>query len=91
MSRSAIWKFPLAAVDYQLITMPAGAEIVCVQVQRGTACLWAKVNPDAPTDERGFWMHGTGHDISHDRLGRYVGTFQIAAGALVFHVFEEAK
>ncbi len=48
--------------------------------------IWALVDTDAPEEARVFHVRGTGHPA--DALGRYVGTFQIDGGALVFHLFE---
>jgi hypothetical protein len=39
-----IWKFPIATVDQQSLPIPAGAEMLCVQVQHGEPCIWALVN-----------------------------------------------
>ena len=83
-----IWKYPLDVADHQVLNIPAGAEILCVQVQNGQACLWALVNADAPPARRGIFIHGTGHEVNR-LAGKYIGTFQLMGGALVFHVFEE--
>lgn len=84
-----IWKFPLAVTDFQKVDMPLGAKVLAVQPQGDQVCLWALVDPAAENDRRGFWIHGTGHPIEHEKhLGAYIGTFQLRGGALVFHVFE---
>lgn len=84
-----IWKFPLAVDVFQKIDMPKGAEVLTVQPQGDRACIWAMLDPTADTTRRGFWIFGTGHDIEGEvleRMGRYVGTFQIRG--FVWHVFE---
>ena len=86
---SAIWKYPLQVTDEQTIDMPSGAEALTVQVQNGTPCLWARVDPAAPTTPRKIITHGTGHPVP-ETTGRYIGTYQIDGGALVFHVFDAA-
>ena len=83
----AIWKFMINITDTQEIPMPIGAEILTVQSQCGTPCLWARVSPGFKKENRTIIMIGTGHSIRHE-TGRYIGTFQIDNGALVFHVFE---
>lgn len=83
---AAIWKFPLAVTDRQSVRMPAGAELLCVQVQRGVPCLWALVDPQAPLHEVELTTYGTGHPIDGDP-GDYIGTYQLRDGSLVFHVF----
>ena len=69
--------------------MPKGAEVLTVQTQGKAERpeLWALVNPDAATEPRTFRTYGTGHPIDHDP-GRYVATYQLHGGGLVFHVFE---
>lgn len=73
-----IWKFPLL----DKIEMPAGAEVLSVQMQHGQACLWAVVDPAAQRETRRFCIHGTGSGFDHDH-GRFVGTFQMDEGALL--------
>ena len=82
-----IWKYPLSLLDRQSLGMPAGAQVLTVQLQAGGLQVWALVDSDAPEVERHFRIYGTGHPVSDDS-GHYVGTFQIQGGALVFHVFD---
>lgn len=84
---SVIWKFPLALKDEQFIDMPRASETLCVQVQRGVPVLYAHCFPSLPNSKRRFYIHGTGNE--NLIMGRYVGTFQLNDGALVFHVFED--
>jgi hypothetical protein len=88
-----IYKYELAITDTQTIAMPEGAEILTVQAQRGTPCLWALVNPELPATERRIETFGTGHPVLSDTgvERRYVGTYQISGGSLVFHVFERLQ
>ena len=84
-----IWKFPLRVDDEQIVSMPDNAHILCVQAQSGTPCLWALVNPDNPPRDRKILIAGTGHTREDlDGLVNYIGTFQMYAGDLIFHVFE---
>ena len=82
-----IWKYDLNVDDYTVLEMPKGAETLSVQDQRGTPRLWALVDPSAITEKRTFKMAGTGHDIDGRNL-RFIDTFQLMNGGLVFHVFE---
>lgn len=88
--KKTIWKFELEVADKQFIRMPKEAELLSVQTQNETPCLWALVNPNNATEERCFEVFGTGHtmhcDIGIDR--KYIGTFQMQNGGLVFHLFE---
>jgi hypothetical protein len=84
-----IWKFPLTITDVQQVLMPHGAIILTCQTQGEAPVLWAIVDPDRPEANREIHMFGTGHPIPPNGGGRrYIGTFQIAGGSLVFHVFE---
>lgn len=91
----SIWKFPIEAVltDTFEIDMPIGAEILTVQMQRDVPCFWAIVDPSVNRMTRRFRMVGTGHkfDFGADRYDTaplYIGTIQMADGALVWHFFE---
>ena len=87
----AIWKFPLSLQDKTVITMPRSAVILCVQTQFNKPYLWALIHEiDGPKIERTYTTYGTGH--KHKAItGRYIGTYQLDGGALVFHVFEEEE
>jgi hypothetical protein len=84
-----IYKYPILVVDEQTVIMPFGAEILTVQMQNGQPCLWALVDTSNPINQRHIQVRGTGHDCSD--AGRYIGTFQMENGELVFHVFEVVK
>jgi hypothetical protein len=78
-----IWKFPLDGEE-QTVSLPAGAQILCVHEQLGRICLWAEVDPEEPSLEyRRFWIVGTGEP--RPRSGKYLGTSFI--GNYVWHVF----
>lgn len=81
----AVWKFHVPVQDSVLRAMPTGAEVLCVQLQKGQPCVWALVDEQAPVVQREFNWRGTGHPMGN--AGRYVGTVQLADGALVFHLF----
>jgi hypothetical protein len=92
MSKKQVWKYPITPTERQSLKMPDGAEILDVQVQRGSTCLWALVDGERPKVTRHFVMVGTGHEIPEQDYGVwrvYVGTFQLAGGDLVFHLFED--
>lgn len=86
-----IWKFPLVIKDEQTITIPGGAKILTVQLQKGDLYIWAIVDPNEPLRDRTIYVRGTGHPLnfSINKAIRYVGTFQLSAGDLVFHVFQK--
>jgi hypothetical protein len=69
--------------------MPQDAKILCVQTQNDMPCIWAIVNEEAePRENRLFHIYGTGHEIKNLENKKYVGTYQLQGGVLVFHVFE---
>lgn len=81
-----IYKYPLAAEDLQTVIMPEGAEILTIQVQGATPCIWALVDIEQPEERRTFRTYGTGHQVVTN--GTYRGTYQLLGGDIVFHVFE---
>ncbi len=87
---TVIFKYPLDLTSPNIMGMPVGAEILTVQIQRGDICLWAKVDPDAELEDRQFVVYGTGHTIKAGN-DSYIGTVQMAHGALVWHVFETGE
>lgn len=84
-----IWKYILEMRDDLAVEMPVGAELLAVQLQGGAPCLWALVDPSLHKEVRYFRLAGTGHRISADEKLKYVGTFQMHGGTLVFHLFEK--
>ncbi len=84
-----VFKYTIPVEDYFSLDLPKGAKILTVQEQHGEAQVWALVNPDNPTETRNFRLAGTGHPIEEnpDTLD-YIGTFQLAGGSFIGHVFE---
>lgn len=84
-----IWKFPLEVVDNQVIGIPEVATILSVQMQRGTACLWAICDPSKNAAPRTIEILGTGHPMPEGER-KFIDTIQINGGSLIFHVFERS-
>lgn len=84
-----IWKFKLEITDIQTISMPVGAEILCVQMQGSDPCLWAIVTDHESIPKMNITLrtYGTGHPIDSTKE-QYIGTYQSMSGQLVFHVFK---
>jgi len=82
-----IWKYELLTIDNQVIEMPINAEILTVQTQNGSPCLWARVNTSNPNEIRKITVCGTGHELPKS-AGEYIGTYKMSGDALIFHVFE---
>lgn len=85
----AVYKFKLEVTERQEVTMPKDAKMLCIQVQNGTPCLWALVEPKNPTENVAIRIHGTGHNINDAERLEYIGTFQVRNYGLVFHAFKE--
>lgn len=83
-----IWKFPLQVQDVQVVQMPLPAQVLCVQPQGDGVCLWAEVDPNGERVNIEIAIIGTGHPIPDEAHKRYVNTFQMHGGTLVFHAFE---
>lgn len=82
-----IYKYCVASQGDFTLEMPAGAEILDVQVQKGIPQMWALVEMGAPTEKRKFTIFGTGFPMPEAKRD-YIGTFQMHNGALVWHLFE---
>ena len=89
MMKKVIWKFELDHKGNQEIELPIDYEILTIQVQNETPCLWVLVDPNKPKEKEIFEIYGTGHEIHYD-MGidrKYVGTFQENKGMYVWHLF----
>jgi len=86
-----IYKYPLELTDTQFVELPLGAEILTVQMQGDRLCLWAMVNtlPEAIKKNRRIEIIGTGNPVPTGVL-KYISTFQMMGGGLIFHAFENA-
>lgn len=83
-----IFKYPVEMVDDPKIAMPRGALVLSVQAQGDMPQVWALVDDQRPLETRSFKLRGTGHAADDVEGSRFIGTFQMKGGALVFHLFE---
>lgn len=92
-STRTIYKYPLWSTTdvarYRAIAVPRGAKLLTVQIQHDVACLWAVVDPKAPTATLDVYTFGTGSAISTDLLAMltYLGTVQADGGDLIWHIY----
>jgi hypothetical protein len=86
-----IWKFDIGVGHSSLNEIPKGAEIIHIDEQRGSVCIWAICDPKAEKEKREFKVFGTGHTINNETLEKlvYVGSCQTKNQVFVFHVFEQ--
>jgi hypothetical protein len=82
-----IFKWEIEVTDKQTLMMPAGAKLLDVQIQNAKCCIWALCDQNAEKEPRHLEIYGTGNPIPDDP-GKYIATFQMHGGSLVFHAFE---
>lgn len=83
-----IWKYPVQLTDRFAADLPQNARILTVDTQQGDPQMWFHVDTDEPVVRRHFAVVGTGHQMPVDcEYPTYMGSFQLANGNLVFHVF----
>lgn len=80
-----IFKFDLNITDEQIIYMPVGAKILCIQEQNYMPKIQAICDVPAANEIRTFRTYGTGNPLPED-IGLYIGTFQTSR--FIWHVFE---
>lgn len=86
-----VWKYPVKTTDAFVVMMPEWAEILTVALQFNEPTIWALVDPDARQVKRGFRVVGTGHPMPDADELTFVGSYQLAGGQLVFHVFDAGQ
>lgn len=83
-----VFKYPVnISGQVQAFSMPEGAQLLSLQLQRGRPTLWALVDPAAPMGMRRFVFVGTGDNAVGAGM-EYVETLQFNDGNLVLHLFE---
>lgn len=82
-----IWKFLFDVNDRVSMRMPGTPRVLLVECQRGEACLWAEVDPDAPLREHRFRVFGTGHPRIPAAGLEHVASFQ--QPPFVWHMYRE--
>ncbi len=81
-----IYKYKLDFSEIQDVPMPAGAKILSAQMQKGSLCMWALVDPAKVDESVRIYIAGTGHNINNENMV-YIDTFQQLGGEFVFHAF----
>lgn len=88
--QATIWKYEIPIEDEFVIEMPDRAEIIHVETQDGKPQMWAIVPVfDVAMVRRHFRLVGTGHSLQTNGK-KHVGSFMLAGGNFVGHVFEVA-
>lgn len=87
---TTIYKYPMSEETSE-IQMPAGAKILCIQMQNNIPTIWALVDETVKLETRDFQTVGTGWPLNEAVLEfPFVGTVQDSRG-LVWHIFETTK
>ena len=87
-----IWKYEIKVIDEQTLELPEGAEILCLQMQTGTPCIWAMVDTEEERKETiTIRLFTTGHPTGIPDGLMYVGTFQMPVVEYVCHAFYSRK
>jgi len=82
-----IWKYELSVRGSTIISAPTNSKILTVQVQKEVPFVWVLCSEELSKEDYEIAIYGTGHSVP-DEPGRYIGTFQLDGGSLVFHAFE---
>ena len=86
-----IFKYSIPIQDDFVVLLPMHAQILTIQMQKSVPFIWCLVDPEQQiTIERQFKLYGTGMIIDRDS-NIYIGSFQMLAGALVYHLFEQCE
>jgi len=81
-----VFKYNLDGIRLQTLLLPLRSEILHVDEQNGTLCLWAKVDDmQLLTEPRKIAIVGTGHSLINTNL-KHINTIQV--DSMVFHFFE---
>lgn len=85
-----IFKYMIPQTQTFTLSLPKGARILSLQLQRGIPVMWATVETDLPMEDRKFLIVETGEEIPKDLfvVSDYIGTYQMEHETLVFHLFE---
>jgi len=84
-----MWKFSVPIANVFELEMPEGAIPLSCGVQKGQAVIWAAVDTTTEKKERHlFYLRGTGEDLPNLTATRFMGTFQMLGGDLIYHLFD---
>lgn len=84
-----IFKYPLEVKHEQKIKMPYKSQALCVQVIGNIPTIYAIVNKHCEEVDRTFVTIATGEEFPDNDNLKYIGTYQLIGGELIFHVFEQ--
>lgn len=86
-----IYKYKLESYDGFAVRMRKGAKILSLQVQGGTACIWAVVDDLAPEITRKLIAVDTGDNVPNPQKFDYIDMALFHGGTYVVHYFIEKE
>lgn len=82
-----VYKYPLVIDDYQKVTLPINAKLLCIKKQNEKLCLWVLIDKEETcTEQITIRCAGTGHPIKENV--EYIDSIMMMGGSLVFHFFK---
>lgn len=93
MHTLTIWKYDIETAKRQTISVPKDALFLDLQVQRGTPRVWFMVDPENEREDITLNVFATGELVEevHALTKTYLGSYQLAEGHFVGHVFAEGN
>lgn len=73
-----------------IVNLPVNAQVITIEVQNNTLCVWAIVDPNEKRMSPELIIIGTGHAIP-PQAGKFIKTIFQLDGRLVWHVFKYAE
>lgn len=86
MVATTVFKYLLQLTPVQVLELPAGANIVSVQLQRRQLSAWAEIDPEQPKIKRKIYILGTGHILPAD-AEKHLASVQ-PDDIFVWHVYQ---
>jgi len=84
---NVIYKYQIFPGDMQVLEIPQDSKILCVQTQGGEPQMWVQQYTEGSLTQKEIYIIPTGATFDADDK-KYIGTFQLNGGTLVFHVYE---
>ena len=84
-----IYKYEFTTSDMLELDLPVGSEVLHVDSQRDTVCLWVSLDVNEKRSEhRTFQTIGTGHPFKAESM-RHLGTVKTFDDTFIWHIYEK--
>ena len=86
---NVIYKYALAIVGRQTISLPKYSDILSVKEQLGEVCVWVMHDIDSSKEKREILIFGTGQPAPDNIMDThdFIDTVVAYGGAFIWHVF----